>query len=225
MSAIHKNKYGSQYITDKAYRTKISLYMALSMNTIYAAFKLIAGVYYASFWYGADAIFYVILSLAQFLMLRHMRKKGNSMEDEYKQYRFCGYLLFALNAALTGVVYQMINQGMGYEYSGLMIYVVATYAFVCLAAAITNVIEYRKLNSPVISAVKAIRLSKALVAIYALQSAMLTSFGGNESESFKNIMNGITGSAVCLFVFGLAVYMVVRGNKNLKRIRINNLET
>jgi len=217
-SAIYNNRYGNLYMTDMNYRTKISLYLSLGMNVLYAAFKLVAGIHYASFWYGADAIFYVVLSAAQFFMLRYMRKKDGNIGNEYRIYRFCGGLLFVLNATLIGVVYQIVHQNMGYEYPGLMIYTVATYAFIYLTTAIINVFQYRKLNSPVLSAVKAIRLAKALVAIFALQTAMLTSFGGEETAAFKQLSNTLTGAGVCFFIFLMAVYMVVRANKKLRGI-------
>ena len=215
---MYSNEYGRKYMTDKSYRAIVALYSALSMTLFYAAFKLIAGIYYASFWYGADALFYIVLSAVQFLMLRHMRRQGESLENEYRQYRFCGVLLFVLNAALSGVVFQIVHQDMGYKYPGLLIYVVATYAFICLAVAIVNVVTYRKLNSPVISAVKAIQLSKALVAMFALQTAMLNSFGSDVTESFALLTNSLTGGGVCLFIFGMALFMILRANKNLKYI-------
>jgi hypothetical protein len=192
---------------------------------LYAVFKLIAGIHYASFWYGSDALFYIALSVVRLLMLRHMRKDGSDMEQEYRQYRLCGYLLFILDAALVGVVYQVVNQDMGYHYPGLMIYIVATYTFACLVLAIINLVKYRKLNSPVLSAIKAISLTRALVAIFALTTAMLISFGSTDSEAFKNTMNALTGASVCLLISGIAVYMIIRANKNLRILRINNLET
>jgi hypothetical protein len=222
---VYSNKYSSQYMTSKPYRARIALYVSLIMNFIYAAQKLIAGVYYASFWYGADAIFYIVLSAVQFLMLRHVRKKENSLENEYRQYRFCGYLIFAMNVAFIGVAFQIIHQNMGYQYPGLLIYVAATYAFICLAVAISNVFVYRKLNSPVLSAIKAISLVKALVAIYALQTAMLTTFGGEDAGNFQRIMNSLTGGGICFFIFVIAVFMVIKAHKGLKDVRINNLET
>ena len=190
------------------------------MNLLYAVFKLFAGIHYASFWYGADAIFYIILSVVQFLMLRHMRKKEESLANEYRQYRFCGSFLFALNAALTGVVYQVVKQDMGYHYPGLMVYAAATYAFFCLTLAIINIVKYRKLNSPVLSAVKALRLARALVAIFALQTAMLTAFGSDASSTFKTLMKSLTGGGVCIMIFGIAVFMVVRANKNLRTLKL-----
>jgi len=202
-------------MNDIPYRAKISLYASLSFNLLYAVFKLITGIHYASFWYGADALFYIGLSAARFLMLRQMRRKNTCPAVEYRQYRHCGCFLFALCAALIGVVYQVVNQNMGYQYPGLMIYAVATYAFSCLTLAIIGMAKSRKFSSPTLSAVNALRLAKALVAIFALQTAMLFSFGIDDSEIFKSTMKILTGGGVCLFIFGMAFLMVVRANKAL----------
>ena len=222
MSFLYSNAYGNRYLTDMPYREKITLYASLFANLFYAGVKLLAGLYYASFWFGADALFYIVLSTIQFLMLRHLRKADAGLADEYRQFRFCGYFLFALNAALTGLVYQVVKQGMGYHYPGLMIYAAATYAFSCLMLAVINIFKYRKLNSPVLSAIKAIRLAKALVAIFALQTAMLASFGGNENETFMSLMKALTGGGVCLLIFSMALYMVFHANHQLKNLSINN---
>jgi divalent metal cation (Fe/Co/Zn/Cd) transporter len=207
------------------YRVKLSLYSALFFNLLYAALKLLAGIHYASFWYGADAVYYIVLSVIRFLLLRNVRNEGCDLEKEFKQYRTCGILLFVLNATLTGVVFQMVNQGMGYQYPGLLIYAVAAYAFFCLTLAIINLVKYRKLNSPILSAAKIISFARAFVAMYALQTAMFASFGGAETETFQRIMNSVFGGCVCLVIFYMAVHMVVRANKNLRELRINNLET
>jgi len=222
---IYGNKLGNRYMMDVPFRVKTSLYLALFSNLLYSVFKLLTGVHYASFWYGADALYYIILSVVRFLLLRHVRKDEHDSVEEYRKYRYCGFLLFALNAALIGVVYQVVNQDMGYQYPGLLIYVVATYTFFFLIIAIVNVIKYNRLNSPVLSAVKAISLAKALVAMFALQTSMFISFGGDESETFMRIMKVLTGSGVCLFIFGMAVFMVIRANINLRMLRINNSET
>ena len=204
-------------MTDMPYRTMISLHLSLSINLIYAVFRLLAGIHYASFWYGADAVFYIALSAIRVLLLRHVHYQDGGIVKEYQRYRFCGFLLIILNVAFISVVYQVVNHDMGYQYPGLMIYVMAYYAFFCLILAIINYVKYRKLNSPVLFAAKAISLVRALVAIFALQTAMLISFGGEERENISK-MNNVTGACVCVFIGCMAVYMIVRANKNLKKL-------
>lgn len=218
-----------RFLSDIQYRTKISLYMSLSTNLLYAAFRLISGIYYSSFWYGADAVFYIALSAVRLLMLHQIRKEGadegTGMEQEYRKYRLCGCLLFILNAAFIGLVYQVVTEDMGYDYPGLLIYIMATYTFFCLIQAIVNIVKYHKLNSPVIFAVNAIRLTRALVATFALTTALLVAFGSEDSEALGKTTEAFTGAGVSIFIFGLAVYMIMHANSNLKKLEINNSET
>jgi divalent metal cation (Fe/Co/Zn/Cd) transporter len=202
---IYGNKYGNRYMTDIPFRVIISLYFSLAINVLYAAVRLIAGIYYGSFWFGAEAIFYIVLSLVRFTLLGYARTDDDNQRLQHKKYRFCGYLLFALNVALTGVVYQMINHGMGYHYPGLLIYAAAAFAFCCLTLSIIHMVKYRKLNNPILSASKIINLAKALVALFALQTAMFASFGGD--MDYERIMNSFVGGGVCLAIFGMAVFL------------------
>ena len=213
---LYKNKYTSLYLTSIPARVKASLYMTLFVNLTYAAFKMVTGILYSSFWFGAEAVFYLVLGTVRFLILRNMRK-GGGLRQEVQVYRFCGFLLFALNAALTGIVFQMIHQGQGKEYPGLLIYVVATYTFIFLITSFVHLFKYRKLNSPIISAVKVINLTNALVAVYSLQIAMFASFG--EDAGMERIMNSVFGGLLCISIFGMAVYMVVRGFEKLKTLQ------
>lgn len=222
-ASVYKNKLGNRYMTDIPFQMKISLYSSLSVNLFYAGFKLITGIIYSSFWFGAEAVYYILLSAVRLMLLRNVHNDGGSLKQGFQAYRFCGVLLFALNAALTGIVFQMIHQGKSYEYPGLLIYAAAIYAFFCFTLAVINAIKFRNYKNPVMSAAKTINLAKALVAMFALQTAMFVSF--NDDKNLEQMMNSITGGCVCLAIFGMAVFMVVRANKNLKKLRINNLET
>ena len=214
---LHENKYTSLYFVNTVFKVKVSLYMALSINLIFSGFKMATGINYSSAWFVAEAIFYLVIGMTRFFLLYNMRKSKDSLWREYQAYRFCGFLLFALNASLTGIVYQMIHHGQGHEYPGLLIYIVAAFTFIFLTNAIVDVVKYRKQGSPIFSAVKSITLVQSLVAIYSLQISMFASFG--EDENLARIMNSVFGGLLCLAVFGIAVYMVVRGSKKLKTLK------
>lgn len=210
------NKYIRRYITDISFRIEVSLFLSLFINIIYAAFKLISGIYYASFWYGADAIYYIVLSMARVMLARYIKRGKHGLINEYRVYRLCGILLFVLNAALSGVVFQIIHQNMGYSYPGLLIYAVAIFAFINIITAVVNLVKYRKFNSPVLSAVKVFSLAKALVAMFALQSAMFASFGDGNAL-LERIMNSVIGGLVCFIIFTMATIMVLTANSKLKK--------
>ena len=63
------------------------------------------------------------------------------------------------------------------RYPGFLIYGVAFYTFYCLIFSMIQCIRFRRLHTPIFSAVKRLDLAKALYAIYMLQLSMLAQFG------------------------------------------------
>lgn len=220
---LYANRYSSRYLSEPLLRAKISLYAGLSINILYAVFKFMAGIYYRSFWLGAIAVYYVILSVIRFGLVkreRYLSKQENSKEKrlhELKSYRFCGFLMLLLHVAVAGLVIQMIWQNRSYSYPGFLIYAFAAYAFYCFGIAIKNMIKYRKLEHPLLSAAKMISFACALTSILAMQTAMLTQFG-NGQENFARLMNSLTGGAVCLTVFLLSIRMIRRAGREIRKI-------
>lgn len=222
---LYANTYSGKFLSDAELRAKVSLYASCGINVVYAVFKFCAGTYYRSVWLGAMAVYYLILSLMRFALIKRYRY-NLKYEDEREQrlfglksYRFCGILMFLLNVAVTGLVIQLIWKNESYEYPGTLIYAFAGYAFYCIGIAIRNMAKHRKLEQPVLAAAKMLSFACALMAILATQTAMLTQFGDGQ-EQFAQIMNAMTGSAVCLLIFGLAVWMVRRANKEIKRMEV-----
>ncbi|MBR0449674.1 MAG: hypothetical protein IIX30_02540, partial [Clostridia bacterium] len=86
--------------------------------------------------------------------------------------------------------------------------------------AIINVVKYRKYNSPVFSASKAISLAAALVSMLTLESTMLTTFSdATMTETSQKLMLGTTGGAISIIIVVIAIYMIVTGKKKLKSLR------
>ena len=214
---VKKNEFVGRYITSGSFRAVIGLYRSLAVNLMFAIFKLVMGILYSSFFFGAVAMYYIILCVVRFLLLRHVRKGVGTLEHEYRQYRVVGTMLIAISLALSGVVIQMVHQGQTYQYPGLLIYAVAAYAFYSIIMAIINLVKRNKLKSPALSASKILGFATALVAVLTLQTALLTTFG--EGGSFPQLMNALSGSAVCTSIFTMAVFMVVTSSR-----KVNELE-
>lgn len=221
-SFMNRHKYTSLYMNDIEFRARVSLYSGLAINLFYAVFKCATGVFFRSAWLWAIGIYYVMLSAIRFTLLRNVRitdKKEHADErkiHEYKSARLCGIMMLALNAAMSGMTIQMVLQNRFYEYKGYIIYISAAYAFYCLIAAIVNVVKFAKINNPLLSAAKTISLASALMSIFALQTAMFSSFGGG--EEFQRLMNSIVGGAVCFSVICMSAFMVIRANYKLKQL-------
>ena len=95
----------------------------------------------------------------------------------------------------------------------LMLAIVRTdltlYTFVMMFLAISNLIRFRKLGSPILSAAKVLSLVAALLSLLTLQSALIDRFGTAQG-SFRLMMTRLTGSAVYAAVLIIAVWMLRR---------------
>lgn len=217
---LYDHALSSRYLTDLMFRTKLGLYPSLGLHGLYAAFHVVIGVYDRSPWFGALGVYYFVLSLTKFLLLRHLGT--DSLQLSLKKYCFCGYLVLVMSLAMTLVVWQMINGHDGRQYPGYLIYVVALYAFYAFGNAIRNIIKCKKLCNPILSAAKMISFATAMVSMLSLQAAMFQSFGG--TLFLRRTMNFLTGSAVCMFLFGMSLYMMIHGNWQLRKISARQIE-
>lgn len=226
-NALHRNQYTHRYLTDVSFKTHISLYLSLGLNLLFAAMKLFFGAYYGSVWYGTLAVYYILLAVMRFLLLRHVNRNaiGKDLILELRQYRLCGMILMLMNIVLSGVVVLVLMDNEGFYYAGYLIYVVAMYAFYNIITAVRDIIRYRRYQSPVLSAAKAIKLAAALVSMLSLETAMLAQFNtGERSPIFKKAMTGSTGGGVCLFVFLMAVYMIAASTRQISRLTNDGTE-
>ena len=211
---------GERFFSDVRFRTEISLYQGLFINFLYIGIKLFSGILYRSVWFISLAVYYVLLAVMRFILLRRGgRKTGKTpMETELRRYRTCGIVLLVMNQALTGIVTFMVYQNRGFDYPGLLIYAMATYSFYSVITAVINLVRFRKHGSPILSAAKVINLVAALVSILSLETAMLTQFGGDDAPEFRRIMTGATGGGVCTIVIGMAIYMIWNATRQLRRL-------
>ncbi len=212
---FYDHPYGNKYMTDIGYKVRVSLYISLGINLVYSVFKLVSGILYSSFWWGAMAVYYMILSVIRFLLLRYMRSDEQHIASEWRRYRLCGILMVLLNLSLTGIVFQMVWQNKAFIYPEVIIIASATYTFYTVTVSIIDIIKYRQYQSPVMSASKAIRFAAALVSVLTPETAMLAQYG--EDEAFRRVMTAATGGGVCVIVLAMSVYMIVKACKELKK--------
>lgn len=209
----------SRYLREDMFRAETGLYQGFFINLLYAGIKMFSGILYRSVWFITLAVYYILLAVMRASLLHYVRKGGKDKASEWKRYRLCGIILLFMNIALTGIVILVIHQNSGFEYPGMLIYVMAMYAFYAAITAVRNVVKFRKYGSPVMSAAKVINLTAALVSMLSLETAMLTQFGAADDPLFRQIMTACTGAGISLIVLGMAVFMIVRSTKQMKYIK------
>lgn len=212
---------GNRYMTDKVFRTKVSLYLSFGVNLLYVGINVLSWYLYQSWWFVCLAVYYVILSVMRFLLVRYVRLNdiGTDRYGEMKRSLACSYIMLLLNFFLSGAVLMVVYQNRGYEYHGVMIYVMAMYTFYTTTHAIIDIFKYRKFESPVMSTAKGISLAAALVSMLNLETAMFAEFGAEMSKEDQRLMIMLTGAGISIAVILVAVYMIVRCTKEIKRSR------
>lgn len=221
---IYDNKYGNRYMTDPIFKTHINLYRSLIINLLYVGFNLFSGIYYGTAWFMLFAGYYVIMAVMRFLLIRYVNKEGigKNRFKELKRSRLCAFILLSVNLALSGAVLMMVYFERGFEYKGILIYVMAMYTFYITTAAIINMVKYKKFNSPVMSMAKSINLAAALISMLALETAMLSQFGTEMSSENHRIMIIATGAGISVIIVCIAVYTILKTSKEIKNMKINN---
>jgi hypothetical protein len=217
----NENKYVIKLREDARLRVNVTLYGSLTWNGLYGIFQLWLGFYHQTFWFFAFGVYYICLGLMRFSLAGHTTRyaPGDRIEAELKKYRACGVVFLVMNSALAIIIFFMVYFNRTFEHHMITAIAMAAYTFTALTMAIISVIRYRKYNSPVYSASKAISLAAALVSMLTLESTMLTTFSdGSMTPLAQKWMLAVTGGVISVLIVATAIYMIVIGTKKLKQL-------
>ena len=202
--------FGGKYLGDLAFRGSVSIYQGMMVNFFYVVFRILAGIRYASVWFLSIAIYHLLLGIMRLSLALSYRNRNT--KSELRCYRRTARLLFLLNIPMGGMIVLMVLTDSGYSYPGYVIYLSALYTFYTVILAIVNLVKFRKLGSPILSAAKVLNFVAALMSLLGLQTAMISQFS-TEGEAFRRMMNAITGGGVWFAVILTAVYMLLHSRK------------
>lgn len=216
--AIAANPYTHKVTTDYRLRTILFAVPGMVSNIIFAVFNGVIGIASYSAWFGTLAAYYILLSVMRAGVVRQERKlaaikeKQEHMKRELSVYRRNSVLLIFMAVVLAGAVILLLNAQGGKDYPGLTIYAVATYTFYKIITSTIQVIKVGKRKSPLLSITRKIGYIDACVSVLTLQTAMFASFADGE-EGLIKLMNGMTGTVVCLMVLGLGIQGICSSKK------------
>ena len=219
MGMIRSNPNLNMVLSDWGMRTLISAVISFVFGIANAALNAYLGISERSIWFGALAAYYIFLAIMRggFLLGSRRRVRSDSLLRA-KNYRRCGILLLILNAALSSAIAQMIFDDRGFSYKDWLIYAFAAYAFYKITMAIINAIRARSHDDLTLQGIRNINIVDGAVSILALQTALLHTFSVS-GEVDISLFNTLTGSVVSLFSLGLSIFMIVKGNREIKEIK------
>lgn len=213
MRWINSTEFGRKYREDLAFRGTVSICQGLIVDVFYIIFRIIVGIRYASVWFLSIAVYHLVLGLLRLYLLLNDRRRARI--DEWKCYRRTAWLLFLLNIPMGGMIVLMVLTDSGYSYPGHIIYLSAMYTFYIMIASVVNLVKFRKLGSPILSAAKVLNFIAALMSVLTLQTAMIAQFSA-EDNLFRKTMNAATGGVIWLTVILVAIRMLCRSSKKRK---------
>ena len=216
---IYDNPLGNRFMTDRVFRTNVSLGVSFAVSMLYVGMNLWSWHMLGSYWFMVLAVYYVIMAAMRCLLVRYVRiqKIGTSILGEWKRSRVCAYILLLINLSLSGAVLMILYQSKGYDYPGVMIYVMALYTFYSTIHAVVDIVRYHKLGSPVMSTAKIVSLSGALVSMLNLETAMFAQFGAEMSVEHQHLFIILTGAGVSITIITLSVILIVKATKAIRR--------
>lgn len=217
-----QNKFARRWLADERLRVKVSLYASQGWNVAYAVLQLCLGLRHHSFWFYSMAGYYLSLAVMRLSLARYTARHGTGEDRraELIRYRACGWVFLLMNLALSLMIFFMVYWNRTFHHHEITAIALAAYTFTALTAAIVGTVRYRRYNSPVYSASRAISLAAACVSMLTLESTLLTTFGdGSVTPLMRRLMLGISGGAVSLLILLMAIAMIVRGTKALRSLR------
>lgn len=218
------NKLLVRWQDDERFRINVSLFATFALNVVFAIFQIALGIVHSSFWYYSLGAYYVFLAFMRLFIFRYTgsRLAGEDIRAEWIKYLICGCVFLGMNLAITAIIFFMIYFGRTFIHHEITTIAIAAYTFTAVPLAIVNAVKYKRFNSPVYSAARAISLAAAAVSILTLESTMLTTFSGSDLDAgSQRLMLGSTGAAVSLFIIGMAIYMIVKSTKKITKIKEN----
>ena len=218
----NENPYARMWLEDTRLRVNVSLFGSLAWNALYGLFQMWLGIVHRTFWFGSLGVYYICLAVMRYFLVSHTRRHapGERMRAELVKYRACGWVFLVMNLALSLIVFFMLYWGRTFEHHMITAIAMAAYTFTTFTVAIVSMVKYRRYNSPVFSAAKAISFAAACVSMLTLTSTLLTTFDDGTMDPFtRRMMLGSVGVAVILVVVGMALGMIVQGTRKLKILK------
>ena len=190
------------------------------INVGYAALHLAMAIIYSSFWYGSSAAYLLLLAAlrastiaSSFHLASKLDLSGDELEKAKRKIALVeASLLLPFDLAMGGSVTAMIVEGPPRVEGMIYAIAFAAYAFFKLIAAFVHLAEARKGNDPVISTLRMLSLSDALMSMVSLTVIMDSTFSEPETELVW--IKALVGFASVIVTVALAVFAIM---KNAKR--------
>ncbi len=220
---LNSNAITRSLVKNYSFRTVVFAAGGFFISLAFGIFNGVLGIIAHSIWYGALALYHIIIAVIRGrTVFSHVKTSDDTERGELfraANYRNSGIQLLLLNLALSSAIAQMIFDDRFFDYPDWTVFAYAAYAFYKITMSIINIFRSRRQDDYTVHAIRDINLVAAMVSLLALQTALLHAFGTGEVD--VSLLNTLTGSVVSVSNVALSVFMIVKGSKKIKEIKSN----
>ena len=210
-------------MSDKAFRQRCFIYWNTFVSFLMVVFYLIAGLHYRSRWFlaltGYNGIIMLIrgnLSARVFSFKRKGYKGRELYRREWVAFRDSGIMLLILNFAIDAMSIQMTFENQYFPYHPALIMSIAIFALYRFVTGFINLNKYKDSPNLVLFASKNVDFVIGWMAIYTLQTTLLSLLPENSRLRFW--MNIFTGNIVIVIAIYVAFRMVIVSLGTIRRL-------
>ncbi len=202
---------------------KLSI-VAMALNFFTAAFKIIAAFYISSYFLIVSSIYSVGIGMTKQLFFRGVSR---SKEDPYKERKYTILIYMALS--LSALVYsfymiRLILMGNDeFNYGIVLSLLIALISLIEFITAIVGLVKSNQLKDTLLTAIKMVTLTSALVSMAMVQSAILTFLSSTFRLTYDfYISNAIVGLLVGISMSASSIILLYKHAK-IKRKPLKDL--
>lgn len=209
-----------RYKTDLWFKAEVSLNMSCAINTVYACYQGVNAFARNSLWFGVLAVYYLLLTAMRLTIVRYLYVDASDGRQELRRYRSIGVFLLTLGGIVIAMGELANRFGNHPNYPGSMVIFVGIYAVYAVVNSIVDVVRYRKIEDPTISATKAIAVANALISLYSVSTALVVYFDGAlRLVGLRQVASIAMPILVFLGIAAISITMIARATWALNSIK------
>lgn len=190
-------------------KTKITTIVTLLINILYSVGNFALGFAQSSFWFATMGAYFLVLSIMRLVCI----KRFSNQSDGRSTKKFVGIMLIFLFLVLIGSIILSHQLDVILPFHQIIMISIATYTTLKISVAIINIVKAHKSKNDNAIALRNVSLADATVSILSMQRSMLVTFGDMSTTTIK-LFNLITGSSVCVFIFLLGLFLIIKSKNN-----------
>lgn len=221
--AVRSHKTLSRLMDDAGFRRRVSLQAGVVADLLWGGTNFALVLTGSVAWFVTLGCYYFLFATLRALLLRRLRAQRSSAPRESstvalqdcRAARFCGIIILASTIILTGIA-TLVASGDGViRYNKVSAIALATFTFCLITNAIIGLVKAHRSNSMLVIAHTRANFAIALVSLFTLEIALLSTFSTAQDAELASFMPIATGAAIAVALCALGIATITQANNAL----------